>query len=167
MWGGIMEELILHKDIELKTKILKNNKENRLAEIRLLIAEGKTSKEITDLLDITERTYFNYLKKIRLKYSDDQKYSEAIVKILETQEYLLLEAIKIYSNSKTVNERIQAHYLISKNLKDLKDTYDRLGLIPHKLKEGNLQDIDGMNQWLNDRHKTFAQRVIDNDRLMF
>jgi len=143
----------INKEDELKIR-----KSILIDKLKLYLSEGRKTKEIAELLDITERTYFNYLKEIRKEYSADPKFDEAMVRVIEMQEGLLAESLRIYKETKTISEKIQVNYLISKNTKDLRDLYDKFGLIPNKNRVG----IDSMDCWLDNRHKTYAQRVMED-----
>jgi transposase len=156
-----METVNEEKEPINEEKKIKLRKNILVDKIKLYLSEGRKTKEIAELLDITERTYFNYLKEIRKEYSADPKYDEAIIKIIELQEELLAESLKIYKETKTISEKIQVNYLISKNTKDLRDLYDKFGLIPNS-KNYTKGDIANMDKWLDNRHKTVAQRLIDD-----
>jgi len=165
--GDTMDEVVLveqEMDTTSKDKEpikeedkLKIRKSILIDKLKLYLSEGRKAKEIAELLDITERTYFNYLKEIRKEYIADPKYDEAIIRIIEIQEGLLAESLRIYKEAKTISEKMQLNYLISKNTKDLRDLYDRFGLIPNKNKRVGIDDMD---KWLDNRHKTLTERML-------
>jgi hypothetical protein len=145
------DKMYISETKEDKTTAYKKNV--MLDKVKFYLTEGRKSKEICDMLNITDRTYYNYLKDLRKTYNDTPKYDEAVIRVIETHENLLYEAILISKLSKTINEKIQANYLVSKMLKDLKDIYFRFGLIPSGLKKCHRDDLDGRDFFLENRDK--------------